>query len=47
MMEEIEKSIVVLAEKITTDTTAVDALHYTQAVLNLANSMAIVEALFD
>ena len=45
MMEEIEKSIVVLAEKITTDTTAVDALHYTQAVLNLANAALTIESI--
>jgi len=42
MKEVIEKSIVVLSTKITADTTAVDALHYTQAILNLANAALTV-----
>ena len=37
-MKEVIDSIAVLYAKITADVTAVDALHYTQAVLNLANA---------
>ena len=45
MKEVIEKSIVVLSTKITADTTAVDALHYTQAILNLANAALTIESI--
>jgi hypothetical protein len=45
MKEIIEESIVVLTTKITADTTAVDALHYTQAILNLANAVLTIESI--
>ena len=40
MKTEIEKAIKLLAEKITSDVKANDALHYTQAALNLAQAAA-------
>jgi hypothetical protein len=40
METEIERAIKLLAEKITSDVKAGDALHYTQAALNLAQAAA-------
>lgn len=38
MEKKIDKAIEILSEKINKETTAGDALHYSQAVLNLANA---------
>ena len=45
MKEVIESSIAVLSAKITANVTAVDALHYTQAILNLANAALTIESI--
>jgi len=45
-MNALIERVVVLSEKITVDVTAVDALHYTQAILNLANSVEIIRNVY-
>lgn len=42
MKTEIEKAIELLAQKITTDVKADDALKFTQAALNLAHTMSVL-----
>lgn len=43
MKTEIERAIKLLAEKITSDVKADDALKYTQAALNLVHTMPIIK----
>jgi len=43
MNEAIEKAIKVLTEKVTSDTKAPDAIHFTQAALNLAHTLQVLK----
>ena len=43
MKTEIEKAIKVLTEKISNNTTADEALKFTQAIVNIANAQKVIE----
>lgn len=43
MKESVEKAIQLLAEKVTSDTTSIQALQYTQAALNLAHVLLSIK----
>ena len=43
MKTEIEKAIKTLTEKIVDETTSIEALQYTQAILNISNALRVLE----